>query len=943
MTDDHGTKVAVVGELERNGWTWEYANDGTIRTCCPFHDDSNPSAVIDPENGNFRCFTAGCNASGDLVKFLARLLKSTRGVIVADLENRYGITHDKTIAVERIERYHERIWTAKPLLVELARRGVGPESVRRWRLGEDRGRITIPIPNPAGAYVNVRKYLPGAPDKEKFKNDRGRSALRLYPYEQLQHEYILVCGGEIKALAAIERVEAYGIGCVSATGGEGSWLPAFNEKLRGKTVLICMDIDAAGQKAAEKLANILYRVAKSVGIVRLPLDPDKYPKGDLNDYLAQPGADLLALLGDVDAFEPSAAGPLSYDPDEPAEPASLARACTAESAMKRLEVGAVVSAISQAPYVIPASFNVACTRSTEFCGLCEVYAKEPSHVYQISPEAPEVLEMVSAPKAAQQEALMSVAGIPDRCRVCSFTAQSWHNVEDVRISPRLEIGSRAEEREMLPAVVVGSNVELNETYTMRCRMHPHPKTQQSTLVVSAAEVAEDALSSYEVGDPERLRVFQGNPIDVLPRLYDDLEANVTRIFQRRDVHLLVDLCYHSPLFIPFDGRTVKGWVEVLIVGDSSQGKSETTSNLQRHYQTGATVECRNASVAGLLGGLEQIGGKWFVKWGIIPTHDKRLVVMEELKGARQDVISRLTDMRSKGIAEIPKIEKRRTYARTRLVAVSNPRTDMPMSSYNFGLETIPELIGGLEDIRRFDAAMVVAEADVDAATLNKLAADRPQVPHTFTSDLCRDLVLWAWTREPDQIHFVDGAERLILDKTVEMTKIYTEAVPLVDKGSMRNKIARLACALAARVFSTDDGERLLVKPEHVEYVCGFLDHIYSGSAMAYRSFSQALEASRRLRDPEAVKSSIESSPFPRDLCDHILHATEISSRDIQDWCGWDRDASAELVSLLVRKRAMVRDGWCYRKTPDFIVLLKEMLSSDGMQGRPGYITEGAEF
>ena len=944
MPDFHGSRIAVVEELNRCGWTWEWGGDTTVKTCCPFHDDANPSATLDVKTGSFKCFTAGCQASGDFVKFMARVLSVPRAVVVVDFQKRYGLIEEKTISAQAVERYHAAVWSALPLLGELTARGVSRESIQRWRIGEDKGRLIIPVKNDSGLYVNVRKYLPGAPGAEKMKNARGHGKpIRLYPVEQMGHDIILLCGGEVKALAAIEHLERHGIGCVSTTGGEGNWEAYLTERFKNKTVLVCMDIDDEGKKAAKNTATVIHRVAKSVGVVDLPLDVDAFPHGDLNDYLMQPGADLLALLGEVDEFVPLAMR-ADFDAAEPTEPATLAKACTAESGGKRMIVGAVVSAIQQAPYVVPAEFHVRCGRDQEVCGLCPHYNNEEDHVYKVSPESPEILTMAGSPKGAQLPALMETVGIPSRCKVCRMETLTLHNVEDVRLSPRLEIASRATERDMLPAVIVSDGVELNETYSMTCRMHPHPMTQQSTLVVSKAEVSDDALTSFKLQEPHRLQVFQGDPAVMLPRIYDDLEANVTRVYQRRDVHMMADLAYHSPLFIPFDGRNVKGWVEVLIIGDSSQGKSEATERLREHYQVGTKVECRNVSVAGLLGGLEQIAGKWFVKWGVIPTHDKRLVVLEELKGAKTDVIARLTDMRSTGVAEIPKIEKRRTHARTRLIAISNPRAEMPMSSYNFGLETIPELIGGLEDVRRFDAAIAVAEGDVDASVVNRLRCDRPQVPHVYTSELCRDLVLWAWTREASQVHFVNDAERLILARAVAMTEVYAEAVPLVDKGSQWNKIARLSASLAARLFSTDDGERLLVTPQHVNYACDFLDRVYTSDTLGYRAFSEALKASTELRDPDQIKTAIEQTPYAKDFCDQILHAIEVDAQDIQDWCGWDRQNAGELVSLLVRKRALVREHRHYRKTPEFIKLLKEIIEgSVHPQDRPACIPEGGEF
>jgi len=395
--------------------------------------------------------------------------------------------------------------------------------------------------------------------------------------------------------------------------------------------------------------------------------------------------------------------------------------------------------------------------------------------------------------------------------------------------------------------------------------------------------------------------------------------------------------------LPFDRQVVKGWVEALICGDSSQGKSETVTQLMKHYGLGEKMECKNATVAGLLGGLQQMGTRWFVTWGIIPTHDKRLVVLEELKGASTEVIGRLTDMRSSGIAEIPKIEKRRTHARTRLIAVSNPRSDQPLASYNFGIEAIRELIGGLEDIRRFDTALLVSSSEIDVTTLNDLQRHRPREEHRYTAELCRRCVLWAWTRTPDQVTFTDDAHSAVLDEATRLCNIFTEQIPLVDRGSMRFKLARLATSLACRLFSCGKSNPnvVVVRAVHVAYVSRLLERLYSSSVFGYADFSNAIKSTNVLLNPADIRSRVLQVPFPADFLEQVLHTNEIELRDICDWCGWDKSDALQLLSFLVRKHALVRDGRAYRKSPPFIELLKQLKTSPELKAanRPDFIQE----
>lgn len=931
--------INVLAELERNGIEYIWASSEEVKCVCPFHEDSSPSCFVNVEKQKFKCQASGCSKSGDIISLLARYLKATRSVVQADLSKRYNLASDRTIDPDLIERYHSRIWKAEILLKELHKRGLTDDDIRTRRLGEHKGRVTIPIKNKAGQYVNIRSYLPGAPGTDKMRNLKGRAAtLRLYPYDQLTYRQIVITGGEVKAIGGASVLNKHGIGCVTVVGGEGSWDIRFNEEFIGREIWVVMDIDEGGRIASDLICKHLYRSASVIHDVVLPLDIERYPKGDLSDYIAEHD-DLHDVLASCEVWKPTLRPQVT---DEEPTYVELSQAIHADRAGQRLKLTAVASTLDTAPYVIPKLVDVKCSRDQQECALCPVWIEKEDKLYSIHPESPAILEMIAQRKAAQQLALQEDLGIPMTCRVCKFEPKEFFNIEDARISPRLEISNRTNERVMIPAICIGDGLELNETYEMVGRMYPHPMTQQSTLLISKYKASQDALSSYVCRDPETLEIFTPDEWTLpslekkLDSISEDLETNVTGIYERRNIQLFIDLAYHSPLFLDFEGKRIKGWVEVLIIGDSSQGKSETALNLQSHYGLGEKVECKNASVAGLLGGLQQLGSRWFITWGVIPTHDKRLVILEELKGASTDVIAKLTDMRSSGIAEIPKIEKRRTYARARLVALSNPRSDLAINRYNFGIEAIKELIGGLEDVRRFDACLIVAEGEVNSAKINMLQSDKPVCEHVYTSELCRKLILWAWTR--DKVEFQKDAIQRTLDASISLCSKYTETIPIVDKGSMRYKLARLSAALAARTFSTSsDYQTIVVRPCHVEYIERLLDQVYSSKAFGYRDFTAAVKSTNTLVNEDLIIKHINDSPFPSDLIKHILHTNKIELQDIQDWCAWDRQSAQGMLSLFVRKHALVREGRSYRKTSPFITLLKDLEGKEVQ--RPDFIEE----
>lgn len=923
--------INVLVELERVGATFQWAGTEHVKTNCPFHDDNAPSCEIHVEKKVFKCHAAGCEKTGDFITWLAGKGKTSRAVVVKFLSEYYNVETDKIINANTVERWHAGIWAAGPLLAQLYRRGVTDEMIRQYRLGVEDTRITIPIRNAHNHFVNVLKYLPGATSGKKFIHTRGHAQLRLFPIEQLQYDCVMICGGPIKAIVAAAELNQHGIGAISTTSGEGIWLPKLSEEFKGKQAIVCLDIDQPGRAASNRVCAFLQHSAEWTGELILPLDPDKYPKGDINDWVGEEKQKLHPLIETVQQWEPRYIE--RWNGQAPID-ADLLTATHAAQVGQRVRVTAVVAAMHQSAYSVPREVIIKCTKREPYCTDCPVFvANKPDDApWVIQPEAPAILDMAGASKDAQHNAIIEAIAIPPQCKVVRFEPVKWYNVENTRVSPQLQITCRNKDRSMQPAFLISENVngaELNESYVLTGRMHPHPKTQQNTLLISEYETTNDALSTYSLDQQEleRLSIFRptewnAESIDEkLADIYEDLEANVTRIYDRRDMHLAIDLAFHSPLFLEFDGRSdVKGWVEILIVGDSAQGKSETAKNLVYHYDLGEIVECKNATVAGLLGGLQRIDGQWFCTWGVIPTHDRRLVVLEELKGAPVEVISRLTDMRSRGIAELPKIEKRRAHARTRLVALSNPRSDYRLSTYNYGIEAIRELIGGLEDIRRFDACLLLASEEIAAERINELQRARPNVAHTYTGELCRSLVLWAWTRERG--YFEPQAVAAVLDNATELCKEFTDDIPIIDRGSMRNKLARLSAGLAGRTFSSDDRGEMLVRSAHVEYVTGWLRAIYSAEAFGYKRYSLTLIDTNTLIEPEAITREINAIPFATEFVRHILAANTIELSDIVDWCSFDRMDAQELLSFLLRKHALKRISRGYRKTPSFIEFLK---------------------
>jgi len=906
-----------------------------IRVSCPFHDDgASPSGTFSVDKKLFRCFS--CNAHGDAFSLFAQVTKCTRNMAIEYVARQLGVPSKTAVPPKQVEEYHQALRLNGALLAELLqRRGLDATSVDRWRLGWDtkKQRLTIPIRDESGAVVNVRQYdlLKVHDEKMKFINTKGRGEMRLYPYEALQQTHVVLTEGELKMMANMQR----GFNSMTTTGGASGWKDAWDRLFTGKVVYLCYDIDATGRARAQNIARRLVKHAAAVHIIHLPLDPVRHPKGDLCDYYVKErytAQDFYNLMLGTPAWSPTAE-PTGLKDDMEYE-VELGQASKAQYYLHKVSTEVIVSAKDTAPYIAPHETRVNCGRDLEICAGCPVFQQPEEALYEVSADDPDLLRLIEVSSRNQEKELKDLIGIPAKCASSSLAVISSHNLEEVRLVPQLNTSQHAPtggEQIVVKAYHVGHGIETNGTYGVKGRVAVTPKTQHATMLLYNSEANVDNLSSFDPSETElkELEVFRPENGSFaalaakIDEIYLDFTHNVHRIKQRPEMQLLMDLVWHSALYVTLEDEPQKGWVEALVLGDSGQGKSEMMKRLMTHYGLGEKIDMKGASVAGLKGGLQQTGDRWFVTWGSYVLNDRRMVCLEETEGASEQVLQALTDMRSSGLAELTKIERRRAWARTRALWLSNPRSARSIETYNFGVEAIKELMGSLQDVRRFDAAMVVASNEVPKEIIN--APVKGRVEHRHTAELSRRLILWAWSRRPNQVIITEGARQACYDRALDMARRYSSQIPLVEPADQRLKLARLATALAARTFSSDpEGKKIVVETVHVNFIAGFLDELYTNRYMAYNTYSEVRIADAELLYPETITEALKALPYPVETVRGLLRAPSIRWEDVAGFGGCDRDQAQNLVGLLQRNNALRRSRDGMFKTGAFIEYLKNV-------------------
>lgn len=945
----------------------EFGRFKNLNTFCPWCEDvlsSKTESCSVHREGYFQC--KSCSRSGSAATFFAK----RAGLRVADAIDslkidtpRINQTYTSAIPpvddslVHRMSMFLLRDKVRLSYLMK--RRGLTLPTLRRFEIGADEYRLTIPVRKDDGVLVGIRRYLPNTKDAPKMVAHAGGSGSAfLYPHFAVQRiinspqPYVILCEGEWDCMLLWQ----HGFDAITITAGVQTWSEDFTNVIASlkKNVVIVYDANDAGSdgvlpdlgwRTANERATYL-RIAipeQSVVCVKLPL----VERGaDITDWFVthHKSADELKQL-----ISNTVNGTIVHTPinDLPKGQATVEKRITLHAAAgsqyyhKSITLRCLVAGKANAPYIVPSKVKYT---STDKAG---TYSSE----LEFANGDVRLLEMIGKTHAGLKTYLRTIGGFEAKDD-CKITPLEPVNIEPLYVIPAIDYTDDQGPYCIREVFYVGHGLETNRVYDFEGVTCTDPRTQQATCLLTSAKPATVDIDSHTQSQTDYVELaeaFQTTNVSAkLEDIANDLAANVTRIFGRPDLHTAIDLVCHSAIAFLFEGTQVrKGWLETLIMGDTRTGKGFVTEGMLRHYGVGEIVSAENMSFAGLIGGIESVADRRMLKWGKIPLNDKRLVVLDECGALSHADISKLSRVRSEGIAEITKIISEKTNARTRLIWLANPRPsetgEMKMlRDYSYGIEAAQELIGAAEDMSRFDYVLTVAQSEVPSKEIN--VKREPATTPRYGSELCRKLIVWIWSRKPEQITFVDGVSDFILQAAQALGSVFTPKVCLIQSEDVRFKLARIAVAAAGRVFSTTDGVNIEVKYEHAEYAYNFLYHIYSKPSCGYAHMSAVDRDNSTLKDSKGTYAAIARTVIPSaivDFCSGMLDHRRIGKQEVMDYGGLDIHQAGTLISDLVRLRALLKvNGGYYEKRPAFTTFLQSLRMS--LVQQPNITTEEIE-
>lgn len=944
-----------------SGWQEKFAmfltgdlnDNGEHRGYCPIHEDpelsKTPSASFNWAKEQFYCF-GGCGGMA-----FTRLLNVCREEWPDEFKNTRPVSPSgRSGSVRSIDDAPSKRGDAQPLpsdeevhqwvetlqkmpqmlQVMKEKRGLSEATIEKYEIGWYKDRFTIPVRDTDGVLQNVRRYKHNArAAKDKMLNLQGHGEARLFLPWMLSEPEVIITEGELDAICGQE----HGLPTMSHTAGASVWKSQWSPLFQEKTVFICYDVDDAGVNGALKVAAGISRYAKAVYIIKLPL-PIK--SSDLTNFFVDQGYTAKDFHELMEEARKSPYGRKASRDRQSVEAkhVTLEHSLSTEHRGQPLELIVTVAGKVQPPYILPRKAHFMCDQSLSqaACAKCPMSSLGGDMVDRIAKDDPFLLELIDSGKNNSDMALKRRVNIPTKCHVVEIESEDEWNVEELIVLPSVD---NRDEQTQTPITRKIYNVgeyatPVNTTSKLVGFNTAEPKNGRAVFQSYESEQTKTNIDTFELTAELRqaLKVFQPKKNQpVLKKMGDiarDLEANVTKIYGRVPLHVAYDVVWHSVMDFTFKGVQLgKGWLELLVLGDTRTGKSEAALRLSDHYNAGVMKSCEGATFAGLVGGAESVGGKsWMVKWGTIPLNDRRLVVLDEVSGiADKNIMEQMSSVRSSGRAQITKIVSQETSARTRLIWIGNPVDGTTLRHMNGAIEGIQKLVKNPEDIARFDMAMAVASDEVDSAIINATAP--PEVEHVYTSELCSALVSWAWSRKADQVVWRDGTEDYVLRVAEEMGGRYVADPPLIQIENARVKLARIAVAIAARVFSCDEaGEKVVVGNEHVDGARDLLDTLYGAERFGYLRHSQ-----RSIRDAKRAEDNKRQCRMYLMSNENILYTLiqsrgdKFKPRDFEESGSMHKDESQEAVRQLGQWKMIKRTARGFlQMEPALIDLLSEL-------------------
>lgn len=893
--------------FSRHGGLREPNSSNEIEVHCPFHDDRRPSAHVNLVKRVFHCKACATNdvGGGSEAWFMSKI----EGISIREayqLLNRMQKSNDGSSWNAAFENYmSDENWRqAREAVMKVLR--INEETMRKLKIRGTAEEIRFPV-FIHGELFDVRTYRPnGSP---KVVSQQGATQA-IWPFDLWDRNTpVLLCAGEKDTTRAIH----HGFNAITFTGGETSFPKLFKNLFKNQVVYIMYDNDDAGRKGARKVAFKLKEAGAFPYIIEQhhQLLPEK---GDLFDLFDLKGDEAVELVHKwMEEAQPFDEEMYEEEREKQYPTVSIEKALSGELFGKVISSKVQVVVEDGQPFLVPGYAKIEVFEDNKISGWKLVQQKEWVLDDGNIEEALRLFEDKTISDEKVRNEIIKLAGIhipkrrnqhdPERIvnvhirendRIPFYRAV----VTDDRETERIDDEHRARE---LTVYVRGQALDSAERYRIFYKVVHHPRGQGGVGVVLRAEKASSSVSRFKVTPKimETLTVFQGKPDEKMDELYERFKALYGPDL-KKDVFFATELTLHSVQQFQFPIKgTLRGTLDVMLIGDPRTGKSSVYERAMEVYGLGTFVNLRNATIQGLIGGSDK-GDNYRIRMGTLPRNHGGAVCLEEFSGeSGRRFIRAMTDIRTRGVVSIDRVRGKKTVpCRVRMLTISNPESDRRIREHAHGAEVVQQLIGSSPDIARYDFFVLVPEVQSEEEIVSALDYHGPEA---FPPEAYRNRIRWVWSRKPEQIEISGEVAKLLEKGGKWLFKKFRCRHNFFPAGEAWLKLARVSLAVAACLVSTDEtGEKLILKDEHVRWALRFLKNCYDNDVFKLKQYI----AEERLYDTwdsadVAYLQKIHSRKpmLVKYLKNHSI--VPLSQLKAASGCS-DRDEFDELLGLLVR-------------------------------------------
>lgn len=880
---------------------------GNVKLCCPFKhkrsvfDDETweekeieyyeviPSSSINLNMRVFHCFS--CNRTYKELEFAQEITGKSKEEL---LKEHVSIETLKSANDTWAENQHKALLENQNVLDKLNGLKITKEVIEGLNLGYMTNCLATPVFK-NGKLINIARYnINKDPNYPKVRYNENTNSGDIVPFDIWKKDFraTVICEGEKDMLVA----RSNNFNAITLTGGSQSSLQSeYFEYFKDRDVYICYDNDDAGVRGAKKLYKDLQRHCKNVYVADIS-SVCVETKEDVTDFFVKYDKshdDFKDLL--LNHSKKYSEKELEEVQTKHEIPLSKIENNIEESKFgKTLKSTLQIIATCTETYSVP---EFAIFRPFEN----DEEDSKPKAWY-IGNSRENFLELMEGKVVKNQipDIIANQLGLPSKWqKYYNCELGSLQTIYKVSVT---DVANENDEKASEFTIELYSKqpLDIGSIYEITYKIYPHPKQGRKTIAI--AEKIEETNYEFDVNNEDYIQSLKkfkadgyiGNKIN---ELYESAKCHIAP-YLNKDLWFLMDLVFNSPLDITFN-KPMRGALDVFVLGDTRTGKSETSRALKDLYDFGEVVPLKTSTVASLIGGTDDKLKR--TKLGVLPRYHKELIIMEEFSGAPLDFIKTLTEVRSSSMVKIYRVAGDiQAPCKIRMITISNPISEnnslMTLSSYPNGIEPINELIKSPEDIARYDAFILVPRVE----KLSNPFAMRTNDEYKIDAVAYKHKSKWIKSLTSDNVKISDDLGSYIFDKGVELNSMFESSFTLFGSETDK-KIARLSCALACMLCSTDDYKNVKVTKEHVDYIVEFIKSLYDNQVFRLKEFADE-EKSYSIVVEEDTKELEVIYPKNVTFINFLANTSKVNRNELQTVSGLNRDEFTKIFNLLVSRK-----------------------------------------